>query len=345
MLTVPEQYAGQLMKCPLCNSTFTVPALAPTTATGPEASPAPPPPQPAPAPAPEQSQHDVYAMREEPAPHTPAQSAQAIAAPPPAAGAPEPVAPTVAPPTHEPAARPARTLPEGYRRVHTLWFSARVMPYVAPVCLVLVFLLTFFSWVGVYPGGQSMVTVNAWGAAFGGGTSDLDMQETALIGKALKDVKPGANPFAGASVLAIFYLFLLILVVLPVTLASVVLDHLRVKLPPGIQLAMPWRWGIVAAANLVLYLFLLMQLALGFQMQSNYRAWVENNVGNPDAKTTPQVKVSDAERGMALEACRWAVALRMTCILHLFAVVAAVLMYWLDRRGPERPLPNLELRW
>src|SRR6202008_3614086 len=27
MLQVPEQYAGQLMKCPLCTGTFTVPAL------------------------------------------------------------------------------------------------------------------------------------------------------------------------------------------------------------------------------------------------------------------------------------------------------------------------------
>ena len=27
MLTVPEQYAGQLMKCPLCSGNFTVPAL------------------------------------------------------------------------------------------------------------------------------------------------------------------------------------------------------------------------------------------------------------------------------------------------------------------------------
>ena len=26
MLQVPEQYAGQLMKCPLCSGTFTVPA-------------------------------------------------------------------------------------------------------------------------------------------------------------------------------------------------------------------------------------------------------------------------------------------------------------------------------
>src|SRR5262245_17999349 len=27
MLTVPEQYPGQLMKCPLCGATFTVPSL------------------------------------------------------------------------------------------------------------------------------------------------------------------------------------------------------------------------------------------------------------------------------------------------------------------------------
>src|SRR5207302_4393185 len=27
MLTVPEQFAGQLMKCPLCSGTFTVPVL------------------------------------------------------------------------------------------------------------------------------------------------------------------------------------------------------------------------------------------------------------------------------------------------------------------------------
>src|SRR6516225_3117625 len=33
-LTVAEQNAGQLMKCPLCNNTFTVPALAPAMAPG-----------------------------------------------------------------------------------------------------------------------------------------------------------------------------------------------------------------------------------------------------------------------------------------------------------------------
>src|SRR3989442_1506053 len=46
MLTVPEQYAGQLMKCPLCSGTFTVPALPPGGSLD---APAPPPAPPQPA--------------------------------------------------------------------------------------------------------------------------------------------------------------------------------------------------------------------------------------------------------------------------------------------------------
>src|SRR5439155_27342045 len=42
-LTVQEQYAGQMMKCPLCGGTFTVPALAPTPATPPVTPPSSPP--------------------------------------------------------------------------------------------------------------------------------------------------------------------------------------------------------------------------------------------------------------------------------------------------------------
>src|SRR5438034_1070971 len=41
-LTIPDQYAGQLMKCPLCTQTFTAPALPPTP--GPAMAPPPPPP-------------------------------------------------------------------------------------------------------------------------------------------------------------------------------------------------------------------------------------------------------------------------------------------------------------
>src|ERR1700730_17866743 len=40
-LSVPEQYAGQPMRCPLCNGTFTVPALPQTSAPPPPPSPEP----------------------------------------------------------------------------------------------------------------------------------------------------------------------------------------------------------------------------------------------------------------------------------------------------------------
>src|SRR5579871_1102703 len=59
MLTVPDEFAGQLMKCSLCNGTFTVPGLPgaapPASHTDedvfslrPETPPAPPPPAPPP---------------------------------------------------------------------------------------------------------------------------------------------------------------------------------------------------------------------------------------------------------------------------------------------------------
>src|SRR5438128_387044 len=58
MLTVQEQYAGQMMKCPLCAGTFTVPALPAGGVEPPATVPPPVPPTPGP---------DPYALRSEPA--------------------------------------------------------------------------------------------------------------------------------------------------------------------------------------------------------------------------------------------------------------------------------------
>src|SRR5205807_2326346 len=59
MLTVPDQYAGTLMKCPLCQNTFQAPALPakppPLEAAGPATPPTPPPAPP-----------DAYGLKEPP---------------------------------------------------------------------------------------------------------------------------------------------------------------------------------------------------------------------------------------------------------------------------------------
>src|SRR5438105_113517 len=100
MVMVDEQYAGQLVKCPLCAGTFTVPALAPTA----------PPAQP-PAPG-------GYSF----APPGPAPAA-------PPQPEPAPAAPTAAAPGPEPLDRAAAAPPAGYRHTATVWLSPRVLPW------------------------------------------------------------------------------------------------------------------------------------------------------------------------------------------------------------------------
>jgi len=322
MLTVPEEFAGQLMKCPLCTGTFTVPGL-------PGAAAPPPPTLP-----PSMPEPDIYSVRHDPIPPPP---------PPPPVSNLEPLPPLSNATTTKPASSPAPSLsslsPEGYQRTMTVWFSPRVLPWIAPVCLLLVFVLLFFNWLGVYPGGEPAVTQNSWQAAFGLSTVDGDLKQLVSF---IEDDK--YKP--GVSVLTIFYL-LLFFPVLAVTVASVVINLIHVKLPPGVEKILPWRWGIVAAVNLVLFLFLGLQVLLGFSLDSRYTDWVDKQVkgDSKETKTTQQKKLDEVNRGAALEALTHTIWLRLVIILHLVAIVCAALMFWIVQRGTHRPLPKLELVW
>jgi hypothetical protein len=315
MLTVPEEFAGQLMKCPLCAGTFTVPGL-------PGAAP-PPPSVPEP---------EVFSIRHDPLPPEPPLRPPLLPPPPP----PPSTATTSKPSAPGPSLSPLPT--EGYQRTLTLWFSPRVLPWIAPVCLLVVFVLLFFNWVGLYPGGVPAVTQNAWQIAFGGGiTEDGDLK---------KEVPQDEKDKPGWSVLTLFYV-LLFFPVLAATVVSAVFPLLHLKLPPAVEKILPWRWGIVAAANLVLFLFLGLQVLLGFSLDSHYTEWVDKKTSR-DSKETPttqQRKETEVERGKLLEVLTHTIWLRLVIVLHLVAIVSAVLMFWVAQRGTHRPLPKLELLW
>jgi hypothetical protein len=136
-LTVPDEYAGQLMKCPLCQNTFQAPALPPPVSAA----------------APPQAPTDVYGIKAEtPAAPPPARAPEAPAVPPrrPEAPAPEPPAPV-----------------GDYARSLTLRLNPQVIPWVVPAALVLLFVLTCFPWVDVLVREQAQtLTRNAWGLAF-----------------------------------------------------------------------------------------------------------------------------------------------------------------------------------
>jgi hypothetical protein len=311
MLTVPEEFAGQLMKCPLCGGNFTVPGLPGFAPPSPPSS---------------EQEPDIYSIRHEPPPP----------APPPL---PE-LEPSLPPTTITPSLPPPTTpLPLDHQHTLAMSLNPIVLPWIAPVCLVLVFFLQFFDWDGVYPGGVPAVTGNAWYAAFGTYSVDGDLKDVVrFIGD--EKHKPGV------SVLTIFYL-ILFFPALIVSIASVVLPLLHIKLPPQVDKLMPWRWRIVAAVNLVLFFFLGLQVLLGFSLDSRYTDWVDQETKGEvkENPTTQEKKLADAHRGELLMRLRHTATLRLVVLLHLVATLSAILVLWIDRRGALRPSPKLELRW
>jgi hypothetical protein len=374
MLTVPEQFAGQLMKCPLCAGTFTVPGL-PAGAAGQPSTPAPP------TPAPSMPQ-ETFGMQE-PAPPPP------MTAPPPphdmpadatfgstlGAGTPEP---------HKMAPAPSLP-PAGYTKTKTYFLDGKIMRYVPGACVFLIFILQFFNWVGIYPGGVAAVYQGAWGATVGSYSTDDDlvgkegdkkqklimMETDDSLSKKNKDAKEEDKELdnrPGWTIFLFFYLIPFFYVTLLVTLGVTALDVLKMPPPAAVVRLMPWRWGIVAALNLVTFLFLLIPLVFGFNIESTQSAIYKKEKAKQEKrekqkkeewdkmskdekeqaeergrgyKPTPQV-IKDVSEGRFYSELNRTFWLKLVVFLHLLAIAGALELYWLDRRNDPEHLPKLE---
>jgi hypothetical protein len=306
MLTVPEQYAGQLMKCPLCASTFTVPGLP----SAPTAAPPPPP--------------ETYAVKPEPVATTPAPSAISSAPATPAPSTPPPVSP---PPPSGP-------------MTFSLWFKPDIVQWLAPAALVLIVILLFFSWVGVFPGGQDAATQNAWQIVYAGYWEDPDLQSifhfttTKELDAKQKDNRPGFG-------LLMFAYIPLVFLTVAVTIACAVLPLLKLKLPPNLGPILQWRWGIAAVLNLLAFLILSAQLLFGFSLESTVKDWKASQYAElekKENKTTPEQKELLVMKGEAADTATKTIYPKLVLLLHIVAIGGAALMLALERRGNKPPV-------
>ncbi len=310
-LTLPDTSAGQPVKCPQCGGVFTTPTLSGV----PEPFVAPPP-APAPAVAPIVQPPPVL-----PAPVT---AVDQVSSPSPisrvADVSPPPFTPAPAY-TPQAAAHPSPApVMEDYRHKWTIWINPAVLQGLAVVAAVVLFVLSFFPWVGIYPGGVPISTQSAWQAGFGGHSFDTE------LGKELYG--------------------LLLVPLLLLTVAAGVLTVLAGPLPAWLVRLKPWRWGIVAGVALLMFILLTLQLVTGFKVESKVQTDVETKLADrPKAATSPvDVKRVSHDRGVELGVLYRTTALTGVFWLQLLLVVCAALVFRFERR-PSRPMPRIDLAW
>ncbi len=316
MLTVPEQYAGQLMKCPLCAGTFTVPGLPPATSAA------------APPPAPPPSTYPL--QPEAPAPAAPPLTSTASTAPAPSsAGTPPP------PP------------PPGGPMTFSLWFKPEIIQWIAPAAafLILVFTLAF-PWVGVYPGGVPAAWQYPYQIVYGGYTADPDMVDVFHFptrDELDKDKNLSVKEPGFGFLMLLYIPFLLFTVA--VTVACAVLPLLKLHLPPALNPVLQWRWAAAAVLNLLAFLLLSLLILWGFPIESSVYKW-KTTVDDPvtaellkkETRTSPQNLLLKVKQGEATALTSTTIYVKLAVLLHIIAIAAAGLMLALDHRHSRVPV-------
>jgi hypothetical protein len=97
-----------------------------------------------------------------------------------------------------------------------------------------------------------------------------------------------------------------LLLALPLAIGSVLLTLHIVPGPPQIMHLVPWRAAIVAAVVALAFLL----IVIGCISEDFATAWLGGTV--------------------------W---------LHLIALIGLALEFWLQRRGPNRPMPRIDVLW
>ena len=353
LVTVPDQNAGQMASCPSCNQTFLVPSLPQMAALPPlepdlpvdiSLTPEPPPPerpklQPSGHP---EDQEGAYKMTSEPPPrpkplfstHESEEISSAAARPAQASAGARPGASTFS--TSSPAVPP----PGGYGHTRSLALNPRALPPFVIITVALLFLMLFFPWTGVYPGGYGIYTQSGWQTFYGGLARDPVGIEALGASKPIDDG-------VGGNWLMFFY-FLLLLIALLLVLAPLVVTHGTLKLPPIVQQYWSWRLAALGTSLAIAFVIVLAQNWIGFGVEKAVAGHVDTALESERAAaTTPEKQeVYNIHRGMeigryGLQRTAWH---RLAMLLQILALVGVCLEIWLERRGP-RPLPRADFHW
>jgi hypothetical protein len=301
-ISVPDSEAGKAVNCPECGQQFAAPQL---YSHSPGAQPV--------------SSH--------------AESRPGSAAPP------------VVPETYVPETR-ATDLPasspdlSAYQKIRSVSFDPRVLRWVPPAALTLVFLLTFFPWNGMYPAGYPAYTQSAW-QCMSAGLSWDEVAEAEM--KLAEDLQKRAQ----TNWWLIPYL-LLLFPALALAWAGPIVELAKVKLPEQVERFWEYRWAALTALLAVMFLFLLVQWASGFSLQRAIHEKIEADYAvtketaqTPEKRQVYAMTVDRAAGAYRIKTTPW---LRLAVLSHLVALLAAGALLLLALRG-HKPTPRVAALW
>jgi DNA-directed RNA polymerase subunit RPC12/RpoP len=338
MTELSDDAAGREVACPHCGKPIAVPAkynpgvadgggLAPTAAPG--------------------EPHRV------PTDPTPAPGAKPMSSDPfvPPPGVTPPPAPLPPPGTVAPAATPPGSAAEHGGFGFTL--NPAWLAWVPLGCLLAAFVLSFFTWAKLAPGGYTVLTQNGWEAAFGGHDGAIpsgdDVREPNV--KEWKDLEASFETRLKTDLLVMPYILLLLPVVALAVIERVVNPATTTLPGPLMWIPQVWPYLLYILGGLTLLLLLLVGFASlrGFGIERATREvaevrYKEKLDAGPTGSELRKVNILVGQE-TAKFGPRQSAWLNLLLVFHVLAVLALAARLWLNARGPTRSLPRVGVTW
>jgi len=327
-IDVPESAAGGEYDCPACGKPFPVPrAYAPAVFATP--------------PGPVVNPSAARTTSADPGLPTVPAAGPVVNRPAPPPGL---VPPAPPPPETHTGPEPAGG---GPLRHHGFTLDPRVLPWLPVFCLALCLVLSFFPWVGAYPGGYRVFSQTPWEAGVGG----LTPVPTA-VPQSLQQAEPELKRLTDWNPFMLLYDILLVLALILAVLERVFQTAPTVAGLPGplawLPGVWPYRFAVLLGLTGLLLFLVVFQAWRGFGLETAVQQYATSLHAEEVEKAGTIAQKQVAQIAIGMDAARFAVqpatVRDIAVAAHIVALLGVLSHLWLARRG-GRPVPRIAIEY